>query len=140
MTTKLFKWESKVRDYELDSQGVVNHATYINYLEQTRSEYAASLGIDFIEYHKAGYQFVIAGLEIEYRKPLFYKMEFYVTVYTKSFDENRMVFEQEVRRKADDVLIASAVVKIALIDIKTRKSCMPDMLKEILQTETNENS
>lgn len=134
MSDKVFKWESKVRDYELDSQGIVNHATYINYLEQTRSEYATFLGIDFIEYHKAGYQFVIATLEIEYRKPLFYKMEFYVTVETKSFNDKHMEFYQEIRRKSDDALIAIATVKSACIDIKTRKSCMPDMLHEHLKS------
>lgn len=134
MSNKVFKWESKVRDYELDSQGIVNHAIYINYLEQTRSEYATSLGIDFIEYHKAGYQFVIAALAIEYRKPLFSKMEFYVTVETKSFDDKRMEFYQEIRRKSDDALIAVATVTSACIDIKTRKSCMPDMLREHLQS------
>ncbi|MSP52619.1 MAG: acyl-CoA thioesterase, partial [Gammaproteobacteria bacterium] len=104
--------------------------------EQTRSEYATSLGIDFVEYYKAGYQFVIAGLEIEYRKPLGYKTEFYITVFTKSFDKNRMDFSQEIRRKSDDKLMATAMVHVACIDIKTRKSCMPDMLSQILEKET----
>lgn len=134
MTKPIFKWESKVRDYELDSQGVVNHSTYLNYLEQTRSEYAHALGIDFIEYYKAGYLFVVAGLEIEYHRSLVFGNEFYVTVYTKSFNEKRMDFAQEVRRKSDDKLMVSATVHVACMDVKTKKSCMPEMLSKILQT------
>ena len=76
----IYTWHSKVRDYELDALGIVNHATYINYMEQCRNDYARDLGVDFIEYYHAGYSFVVAGIDIQYRSPLTAKEEFYVTV------------------------------------------------------------
>ena len=37
MQENFFEWESQVRDYELDSFNMVNHATFINYFEQGRN-------------------------------------------------------------------------------------------------------
>ena len=37
----------KVRDYEVDSQGIVNNANYLHYLEHTRHEFCESEGISF---------------------------------------------------------------------------------------------
>lgn len=129
---EIFKWQSQVRDYELDRQNIVNHATFINYIEEARNEYARAVGIDFSEFQKAGYDFVIAGLEIQYRYPLFAQDKFYITVEIESYDEKRLNFTQEVHRCSDDKLISKAVVHTACVDLKTGKSCFPDILKNII--------
>ena len=133
MTQKTYQWHTQVRDYELDAGGGVNHATYIHYLEEGRNEYARSIGIDFTEFRKAGYEFVIAGLEIQYKKPLLAQNKFYVTAKIESYDEKRLNFEQEIYLD-NNVLVAKAMVRVACVELKTGKACMPDMLKNIVAT------
>ena len=137
METKIqnrFIWQSTVRDYELDSQGIVNNATYVNYFEQCRNDYARALGIDVQEYFQAGYNLIVAGIEVQYRFPLSASEKFYVTANISQHNEKRIYFEQEIRRETDDKLIATAIVTTACVDHKTGKSCMPTMLKEKLPT------
>lgn len=132
MSTELFRWESRVRDYELDSQGIVNNAVYLNYFEQARNDYARNLGIDFMEYHHAGYHFVMAGVEIQYRSPLRMEDEFYVTAKVATYDKRRIYFEQEIKRKGSDKLVAKAKVTLACMDYRTGRSAMPEMLQKLL--------
>jgi acyl-CoA thioester hydrolase len=132
MKENLYIWESKVRDYEVDGQGIVNNATYLNYLEQSRNEYARAVGIDFVEYYQEGYHFVVAGVDIEFKNSLRAADEYYVTTKLCEFNEKRMHFLQEIYRKKDDKLMAKALVKTACMDIHTRKACMPEKLNAIL--------
>lgn len=134
MVSDIYKWDSFVRDYELDGQGIVNNATYINYLEQCRNEYARSLGIDFAEYHKAGYIFVVAGIEIQYRQPLKQYEHFYVTAAISGYEHKRVHFNQEIIKVTDGTLVAKAIVHTACLDYRTGKSSMPDMLKNMLDS------
>lgn len=134
MSKEIYKWESLVRDYELDSQGIVNNATYINYLEQCRNEYVRSLGIDFAEYHKEGYIFVVAGIEIQYRQPLKQQEQFYVTATISGYDEKRVHFNQEIIKVTDESVVAKAIVHTACLDYRTGKSSMPSLLKSMLDT------
>lgn len=129
---EVYRWDSTVRDYELDAQGIVNNATYVNYFEQCRNDYARALGIDFHEYHKAGYDLVVAGIEVQYRAPLRAQDEFYVTAKLAQITDKRVIFEQEIKNKKDDRLVAKALVTTACIDNKTGKSCMPTELTEKL--------
>ena len=128
----LFVWESTVRDYELDSQGIVNNSTYVNYFEQCRNDYARFLEIDFIEFHRAGYDLVVAELEIKYKLPLVAEEKFYVTAALSEENEKRVIFYQEIRRSADKRLVAKASVSVACIDRKAKKSYIPARLKEKL--------
>ncbi|WP_244897128.1 acyl-CoA thioesterase [Candidatus Coxiella mudrowiae] len=57
MKKTLFTWQLKVRDYELDSQGIVNHAIFLYYFNQCRNDYVRSVGIDFYKFHLKGYDF-----------------------------------------------------------------------------------
>ncbi len=43
----IFTLEIAVRDYELDSEGIVNNAIYLHYLEHTRHAFVKQEGIPF---------------------------------------------------------------------------------------------
>ncbi len=62
--------ELKVRSYELDGYGHVNHAVFLNYFEQARVEYLEQRGLSFSSLWKEGFFFVIARAEIDFLKPL----------------------------------------------------------------------
>ena len=40
----IFELPMKVRDYEVDSEGIVNNAVYLHYLEHTRHEFCEWAG------------------------------------------------------------------------------------------------
>ena len=60
----------KVRDYEVDSQGIVNTANYLHYLEHTRHEFCQERGISFRDMQRAGIDPVVRKIEISYLTPL----------------------------------------------------------------------
>lgn len=62
--------ELKVRSYELDGYGHVNHAVFLHYYEQARVEYLEQRGLSFRSLWQEGYFFVIARTEIDFIKPL----------------------------------------------------------------------
>lgn len=130
--SKPYVWHTVVRDYELDGQGIVNNATYLNYFEHCRNEYLRTLGIDAHVYFKQGYTLVVAAIEVQYRAPLMAHQAFYVTVRLAQCSYRRAFFEQEIHAVADDRLMAKALVTTACVDQTTGKSCLPESLKEQL--------
>lgn len=60
----------KVRDYEVDSEGIVNNANYLHYLEHTRHEFCQSAGMSFRDMHAEGLDPVVSHIDIRYLHPL----------------------------------------------------------------------
>lgn len=60
----------KVRDYETDSQGIVNNANYLHYLEMTRHEFCLQAGTSFRAMQQQGLDPVVRKIEIEYLSSL----------------------------------------------------------------------
>ncbi len=65
-----FAMEMVVRDYELDSQQIVNNANYLHYMEHTRHTFCAEAGMSFGELHRRGIDPVVRKIEIEYKNSL----------------------------------------------------------------------
>ncbi|MBD5214755.1 MAG: acyl-CoA thioesterase [Bacteroidales bacterium] len=65
-----FSTEIKVRDYEVDVQGIVNNARYLHYLEHTRHEFCEMVGYTFRQMHLDGCDPVLKRAEIDYLTPL----------------------------------------------------------------------
>src|SRR3990172_7163270 len=114
----IYKWESIVRDYEIDMQGIVNHAVYINYLEVCRNNYARSLGIDVFDYHQQGYDLVIISMNVVYKQSLKCQDHFYVTAQMSQASRLKIDFDQEIR-KQDSTLVLLAKVTCVCIDTKS---------------------
>ena len=57
----VFELPIKVRDYEVDSEGIVNNAVYLHYLEHTRHEFCEAAGISFRQMHARGLDPVVTS-------------------------------------------------------------------------------
>ena len=66
----VFELPMKVRDYEVDAEGIVNNANYLHYLEHTRHEFCEQAGLSFREMHLSGIDPVLSRVEIDYKTPL----------------------------------------------------------------------
>lgn len=66
----IYELPLKVRDYEVDSQGIVNNAHYLHYLEHTRHEFCDEAGVSFRSMQQQGIDPVVSRIEISYLTPL----------------------------------------------------------------------
>ena len=65
----IFMLEIGVRDYELDSEGIVNNAIYLHYLEHTRHAFVKREGIPFGSLTSDGLIPVVKRMTIDYHTP-----------------------------------------------------------------------
>lgn len=66
----IFELPMKVRDYEVDAEGIVNNAVYLHYLEHTRHEFCEQAGLTFKDMHRLGLDPVVSHIDIRYRRSL----------------------------------------------------------------------
>lgn len=59
----------KVRNYEADTVGHVNNATYLHYLEQAAIEHSSAAGYPYSKYEELGGHFIVRRHTIEYLRP-----------------------------------------------------------------------
>jgi len=110
MQSYAYKLGFKVRDYELDIEGIVNNATYLNYLEHARHQFLISIGIDFAEFVKKGINLIVIRTEIDYKQSLRSDDDFWVGVSLRKESPLKFAFLQGIYRSSDDQLIVKAKV------------------------------
>jgi acyl-CoA thioester hydrolase len=116
MENYVYELQLKVRDYECDSQGIVNNAVYQNYLEHTRHEFLSANGIDFIKLHTQGIDPVVARIDIQFKTPLKGGDEFICKLALKK-EGIKYVFLQDIYRISDGALSVKARVEtVCLVD------------------------
>ncbi len=98
----------KVRDYECDSQGVVNNAVYQNYLEHARHELLQASGINFAEMTAKGIHLIVIRAELDYRQSLKSSDEFSVCSKLQQLSKLRFEFLQDIYRSSDQKLMLQA--------------------------------
>ncbi len=105
----------KVRDYETDSQGIVNNANYLHYLELTRHEFCEKAGTSFRTMHENGLDPVVRKVEIEYLNSLRPgdSMRSCLKLRRKGA---RFIFEQDIFNLAGDSPVVKAVVTVVCLE------------------------
>ena len=100
MKDYIYELKMKVRDYECDLQGIVNNANYQHYIEHTRHEFLAAVGLSFARLHEEGVDPVVARLTISFKTPLRSGEEF-VSKLNLCKDGIKYVFYQDIYRLSD---------------------------------------
>lgn len=104
----------RVRDYEVDSQGIVNNAVYLHYLEHTRHEFCREAGTSFRSMQAEGIDPVLRRVDIEYLTPLRLgeEMESRLTLRRQGA---RFMFRQEIFRMPDGAPVVRADVTVVTL-------------------------
>jgi len=118
--TSHFELKLSVRDYELDSFGVINNAVYQNYLEHTRHQFLESQGLKLTACFEQGLSPVITKTEIEYRSSLQSRDDFVVSLELVLLSKVKFIFLQEIRSIPDKSLILSARITGTILNSSGR--------------------
>lgn len=126
----IFQYKMKVRDYELDAQGIVNNANYQHYYEVTRHEFLESCGVSFMEVHNQGIDPIVSSITIKYKNSLVGSDEFLCTINLEK-KGIRYYFNQQIIRLSDNVLCSEARVEVVcLINGKVGRTDLFDKILE----------
>lgn len=117
----------KVRDYELDMQGIVNNGVYFNYLEHARHEFLLAKGIDFAALTEQGIHLVVIRSELDYKSSLKSGDEFAVQVAVERISKVKFGFRQRVVRLADEKICVEALVIGTALNERGRPYLSPDI-------------
>ena len=128
----IFTLEIAVRDYELDSEGIVNNAVYLHYLEHTRHAFVKQEGIPFGSLTSDGLIPVVRRMEIDYRTPLRSGDVMLSRLWIER-QGARFVFHQDIFRKEDGAPVVSAVVTIVCMEKDGRINRGDDLADRIAQ-------
>ena len=110
--TYIFEMEMRVRDYEVDCQGIVNNAIYLHYMEHTRQEFCRRAGCSFPEMHARGIDPVLRSVNIEFRRSLGLGQDFVSCIYMRRVGA-RFIFEQDIYALPGRRRAATAEVTVA---------------------------
>ncbi len=117
----------RVRDYEVDSQGIVNNAVYLHYLEHTRHEFCREAGTSFRSMQAEGIDPVLRRVDIEYLTPLRLgeEMESRLTLRRQGA---RFMFRQEIFRMPDGAPVVRA--DLTVVSLRDGRLTRGDELAE----------
>lgn len=107
----------KVRDYEVDAEGIVNNAVYLHYLEHTRHEFCDGEGFSFRQMRAENLAPVVTQINISYRRSL----GLGDSMVSKLALERRgplIVFYQDIFNMAGELVVEAQVSIATVVDGK----------------------
>lgn len=113
--TAIFELPMKVRDYEVDSEGIVNNACYLNYMEHTRHEFCNEAGLSFRAMRERRMSPVARRISIDYRTSLGLGDEF-VSRLALRREGARFIFDQWIVNTRGAIVAEAEVTIVNVID------------------------
>ncbi|UKS26374.1 acyl-CoA thioesterase [Paenibacillus sp. HWE-109] len=127
METRL---EIVVRSTEIDVNGHVNNAKYLEYLEWGREEWYEQAELFYDTFGEMGIQTVTVNININYKKECKQGDYLTITCRPEQIGRSSYVLKQEIINKQGD-LCADALVTSVTMDSTTRKSVeAPEALRK----------
>ncbi|QQZ30920.1 tol-pal system-associated acyl-CoA thioesterase [Thiothrix subterranea] len=123
---------------DTDAGGVVYHANYLRFMERARTEWLRTLGFEQDTLaQELNAVFVVAGLEIAYRKPARFNDALLVNAKIDTIGRASLLFKQEIWREGRNnsrELLTTASVKVVCVNTGTfRSMTIPTAIRELLQ-------
>ena len=110
-----------VRSTEIDVNGHVNNAKYLEYIEWGREEWYEQMGLHYDKFLEMGIQTVTVNININYRKECVQGDQLTIKTRSERVGKTSYVLKQDIFNQNGE-LCADAFVTSVTMDIETRKS------------------
>jgi acyl-CoA thioester hydrolase len=129
------KFQIQVRNYHVDSQGIVHNAIYLEYCETGRVEYVRNLGIKLLPtgVFDHGVMINVKRNEIDYEAPAY--VDDMIDVYTRiSYIKNSSFCFEHLILKSDtsQLLVTQKSVQVHLNPSTKRPEKIPGHLRDVI--------
>ena len=121
----------RVRFYELDPYGHVNHSVYIQYFEAARAQWLRELGFPLDRLQRDGIQIVVTEINARYLGSAGPNDELLVETQVRELRRVSMQFSQRILR--GDVVLVEQTISAACVNDSGRPTRIPDELGAALQ-------
>lgn len=111
--------EFYVRYVETDAMRIVNHAHYISWMEESRSEYARGRGSDYAAFEREGVALAVVELNVNYKSSARYGDRVRVTCWIEELKSRLMKFGYEIHNATTGVLLVTATTRHVCINLET---------------------
>ena len=111
---------------ETDQAGMVHHSVYPVYFEIGRTELLRANGLAYKDLEKSGTFFVVARLEVKYKRPAMYDEALQLETICTRTTYTRVEHTYYLRR--GDVLLAEGKTALACVDDKGQLKKIPDFM------------
>lgn len=120
----------RVRHYECDAYGHVNHANYLRYMQEAAFDASAAVGYDIARYQAIGRQWLVRETDITYLRPLTYGDTVIVRTWVDDFRRVRSRRRYDLRLAGSDEPVATAATEWVLLDSATLRPATipPEMI------------
>jgi acyl-CoA thioester hydrolase len=108
----------------------VYYANYLKYLEEARTEFLVSRGIELPKLAEKDLFFVVARVEIDYKSPARYQERLTVSARVAEAKMATVKFYQEIRR--GETLIAKATTTLVCVGRDFKPVAVPEEIKKAL--------
>lgn len=120
-----------VRSTEIDVNGHVNNAKYLEYLEWGREEWYEKAKLDYNTFLEMGIQTVTVNINVNYRKECLQNDRLTIVTKPEKVGRTSFVLKQEIFNQRDE-LVCDALVTSVAMDSETHKGTqVPDQLARL---------
>ena len=116
------KYKVRVRNYEVDSQGIVHNSIYLQYMEIGRIEYRRNLGYNIKPngVFDDGLMFVVVNNTINYLAPAILDDELEIFTKISWIKKSSFCFEQEIVN-GKGISVCEGIGVLVNLDVNTNK-------------------
>ncbi|MFI3332232.1 MAG: acyl-CoA thioesterase [Rikenellaceae bacterium] len=98
----------RVRFSEVDSMAIVWHGEYVRYFEDGREAFGREFeGLGYMDIYQSGYTAPMVSMSLNYKYPLRCNDRAIVETRYIGCEAAKIIFEYEVRRESDNVVVAT---------------------------------
>jgi thioesterase III len=119
-----YHYDLLIREHHLDSFGHVNHATYLEILEEARWEFITSKGFGLEVVHRTGIGPVVLEMQIQFLREIRLRQPVRIESQLLSYEKKIGTLRQTILDDSNTICTQAKLV-FGLFDMQARKLIMP---------------
>ncbi len=127
--------EIMVRSTEIDINGHVNNAKYLEYLEWGREDWFEQRGLFYNVLKEAGIVTVVAHVSADYTEAAVQNDKLRIFTELKSIGNTSFVMKQWIKNQRDELVLKAEFIMVTIHPETHKKVRVPDVIRKELNLE-----